>query len=181
MSYEHKSYVIVLNSNRCLNSTFGFGVLFVWSIIYTYTCISISSKEAWKQVGKKYALIQPYCKTTWIYSPRIDFTSSPKKNKLRRSLRNNLLTTVDFWTWMLAIPSCRNTSFDASQTYNFTATLIKHSWGQACPCCSIIPIFNAIGWKFLFLCFRMIFLGKANCPLSLSLSMLVPIFFLFSS
>ena len=74
--------MIVLNSNRCLNSTFGFGVLFVWSIIYTYTCISmISSKEAWKQVGKKYALVQPYCKTAWIYSPKIDFTSSSKNPK----------------------------------------------------------------------------------------------------
>ena len=170
--------MIVLNSSRCLNSTFGFGVLFVWSIIYTYTCISmISSKEAWKQVGKKYALIQPYCKTAWIYSPKIDFTSSsknPKEITHKQSFDNGRL-----WN-MNAIPSCRNASFDASQTYNFTATLIKHSWGQACPSCSIISIFNTVEsfCSYVFVCFfwvKLIFLYHYHCLCS------SPIFFLFSS
>lgn len=170
--------MIVLNSNRCLNSTFGFGVSFVWSIIYTYTCISISSKEAWKQVGKKYALIQPYCKTAWIYSPKIDFTSSsknPKEITHKQSFDNGRL-----WNMNASYTIMSQRIFWCLSDLQFTATLIKHSWGQACPSCSIISIFNTVEsfCSYVFVCFfwvKLIFLYHYHCLCSL------PIFFLFSS
>lgn len=145
----------------------------MYDLIFIHTHVSVVKKNENKL---KRNICLNSAKTTWIYSLKIYFTSSPKNPMEithKQSFDNGRL-----WNMHASYTIMSQHIFWCLSDLQLYCHSYQTSLG---PSLSFVPSSPySIPWveSFCSYLFRMIFLGKANCSLSISLSMLVAYFFL---